>query len=106
MRRIFKWSVETNSLSLLADFPWKPSNLAFDSEDNLLVLFRYDAQPGYLINGKPEEMPVMPDTKGTSFSGYGNSAYTMRVYSIEPGKSGRDHQTVAACSDGSSEERV
>jgi len=84
MRRIFKWSVETNSLSLLADFPWKPSNLAFDSEDNLLVLFRYDAQPGYLINGKPEEMPVMPDTKGTSFSGYGNSAYTMRVYSIDP----------------------
>ncbi|MCO7113614.1 hypothetical protein NIB75_17465 [Bacteroides uniformis] len=63
MRRIFKWSVETNSLSLLADFPWKPSNLAFDSEDNLLVLFRYDAQPGYLINGKPEEMPVMPRYK-------------------------------------------
>lgn len=29
-------------------------------------------------------MPVMPDTKGTSFSGYGNSAYTMRVYSIDP----------------------
>ncbi|MBQ8502161.1 MAG: SMP-30/gluconolactonase/LRE family protein [Bacteroides sp.] len=84
MRRIFKWSVETNSLSLIADFPWKPSNLAFDSEDNLLVLFRYDAQPGYLIDGKPEQMPVMPDTKGTSFSGYGNSGYTMRVYSIDP----------------------
>lgn len=84
MRRIFKWSVETNSLSLLADFPWKPSNLAVDSEDNLLVLFRYDAQPNYLIDGKPEQMPVMPDTKGTSFSGYGNSAYTMKVYSIDP----------------------
>jgi len=84
MRRIYKWSTDTNSLSLIADFPWKPSNLAFDSEDNLLVLFRYDAQPGYLINGKPEEMPSMPDSKGTSFSGYGNSRYTMRVYSINP----------------------
>lgn len=84
MRRIYKWSIETNNLSLLADFPWKPSNLACDSEDNLLVLFRYDAQPGYLIDDKPEQMPVMPDTKGTSFSGYGNSGYTMRMYSINP----------------------
>ncbi len=84
MRRIFKWSVETNSLSLIADFPWKPSNLAVDSKDNLLILFRYDVQPGYLINGKAEEMPRMPDTKGTSFSGYGNSNYTMRMYSIDP----------------------
>lgn len=84
MRRIFKWSIDTNSLSLIADFPWKPSNLAVDSEDNLLVLFRYDAQPGYLVNGKPEDMPIMPDTKGTSFSGYGNSSYTMRMYSIDP----------------------
>lgn len=84
MRRIFKWSAERNSLSLIADFPWKPSNLAFDSEDNLLVLFRYDAQPGYLVDGKPEQMPALPDGKGTSFSGYGNSAYTMRVYAISP----------------------
>lgn len=84
MRRIYKWSVDTNSLSLLADFPWKPANLAFDSQDNLLVLFRYDAQPGYLIDGKPEPMPAMPDTKGTSFSGYGNSGFTMRVYAIDP----------------------
>lgn len=84
MRRIFKWSIETNSLSLIADFPWSPSCLAFDSKDNLLVLFSYNAQPGHLINGKPEQMPVMPDTKGTSFSGYGNSSYTMRMYSIDP----------------------
>ncbi len=84
MRRIYKWSVETNSLSLVADFPWKPSNLAFDTEDNLLVLFAYEPQPGYLINGKPEEMPIMNDSQGTSFSGYGNSNHTMRVYAIDP----------------------
>lgn len=84
MRRIYKWSVKTNSLSLVADFPWKPSNLAFDTEDNLLVLFAYEPQPGYLINGKPEEMPIMNDSQGTSFSGYGNSNHTMRVYAIDP----------------------
>lgn len=86
MRRIYKWSVETNSLSLVADFPWKPSNLAFDTEDNLLVLFAYESQPGYLIEGKPEEMPILNDTQGTSFSGYGNSDHTMRVYAIDPDK--------------------
>lgn len=84
MRRIYKWSAKSNSLSLVADFPWKPSNLAVDTEDNLLVLFRYDAQPGYLVDGKPEEMPKMPDAGGTSFSGYGNSNYTMMMYSINP----------------------
>ncbi|WP_321330666.1 glycosyl hydrolase family 28-related protein [uncultured Bacteroides sp.] len=84
MRRIYKWSVETNSISLIADFPWNPSCLAFDSEDNLLVLFRYDIQPGYLIDGKPEEMPLLKDTRGTSFSGYGNSSYMMCMYSIDP----------------------
>lgn len=84
MRRIYRWSAARQTLSLIADLPWKPSCLAFDSEDNLLVLFRYDAQPGYQPEGRPEEMPRMPDTGGTSFSGYGNSGYTMRVYSIDP----------------------
>jgi hypothetical protein len=88
MRRIYKWSVETNTLSLVADFPWKPVNLAFDSQDNLLVLFRYDAQPGYMVDGKEEAetMPVLPaiDRAGTSFSGYGNTGYTMRMYSMDP----------------------
>lgn len=93
MRRIYKWSVETNSLSLVADFPWKPCNLAFDSEDNLLVLFAYDPQPGYLVDGKPEEMPALNDTGGTSFSGYGNSSYTMRAYSMDPD---RPEETIRA----------
>lgn len=80
--RIYKWNVTDNSLSLISDFPWEPSCLAFDSLDNLLVLFKYKPQPGFLIDGKPEEMPIMKDAGGTSFSGYGNSNYTMRMYSI------------------------
>ena len=84
MRRIYKWSVETNTLSLVADFPWKPSSLAFDTEDNLLVLFRYDPQPGYMVDGKQETALRLPDTRGTSFAGYGNDAHEMRMYSMNP----------------------
>ena len=84
MRRIYKWDSDHGTLSLLADFPWKPSCLAVDSEDNLLVLFRYDAQPGYPEDARPEVMPRLPDTGGTSFSGYGNSGYTMRMFTIDP----------------------
>jgi len=84
MRRIYKWSIETNTLSLVADFPWKPSSLAFDSEDNLLVLFRYDPQPGYMIDGKQEAVSPLPDTRGTSFSGYGNAGHEIRMYSMNP----------------------
>lgn len=86
MRRIFKWSASDNTLSLIADFPWKPINLAFDSDDNLLVSFRYDPQPGHIINGEPESrlFQELPDRTGTSFSGWGNSGFAIRMYSINP----------------------
>jgi hypothetical protein len=82
MKRIYKWSVETNSLSLLADFPWEPLSLARDSKDNLLVVFRYNPQPGFMINGEQEKYTNPPDAAGTSFSGWGNSGFGTLVYSI------------------------
>jgi hypothetical protein len=85
MKRIYKWSVETNSLSLLADFQWEPLSLACDSKDNLLVVFRYNPQPGLLINGQPERYVNPPDANGTSFSGWGNSGFGTMVYSVNPG---------------------
>ena len=83
-RRIYKWSVETNSLSLVADFPWEPLSLACDSEDHLLVVFRYKPQPGYQVNGEQERPISYPDSRGTSFAGYGNASFETRVYSIDP----------------------
>ncbi len=83
-RRIYKWSVETNTLSLVADFPWEPMSLGFDSQDNLLVVVRYKAQPEYMINGEQEKPIRYSDTKGTSFAGYGNSSYETKVYTINP----------------------
>ncbi len=86
LRRIYKWSVDTQSLSLIADFPWKPLSLACDTQDNLLVVFRYDPQPGYLIDGQQERVDNLPDAGGTSFSGWGNSGFASWVYAINPDK--------------------
>ena len=84
MKRIYKWSAETNSLSLLSDFQWEPLSLACDSKDNLLVVFRYNPQPGLIINGQPEKYVNPPDAYGTSFSGWGNSGFGTLVYSVNP----------------------
>jgi hypothetical protein len=83
-KRIYEWSAQTNSLSLVADFQWEPLSLACDSKDNLLVVFRYDTQPGFLIDGNPEKYENPSDARGTSFSGWGNSGFGTLVYSIDP----------------------
>jgi hypothetical protein len=83
-KRIYKWSAATQSLQLLADFPWEPLSLGCDSKDNLLVVFRYNPQPGFLVNGKEEHFENPPDAAGTSFSGWGNSGFGTMVYSIKP----------------------
>ncbi|MDR2911861.1 MAG: SMP-30/gluconolactonase/LRE family protein [Alistipes sp.] len=84
MRRIYRWNAETNTITMISDMPWEPMSLGVDTEDNLLVVFRYRAQPGYMIDGKPERPMSYPDTRGTSFAGYGNDAFETRAYSIDP----------------------
>jgi Pectate lyase superfamily protein/SMP-30/Gluconolactonase/LRE-like region len=84
MKRIYKWAAETNSLTLLADFPWEPLSLGCDSKDNLLVVFRYNPQPGLIVKGEPEKFTNPPDASGTSFSMWGNSGFTTLAYSIDP----------------------
>ena len=83
-KRIYKWSAATQSLQLLADFPWEPLSLGCDSKDNLLVVFRYNPQPGFLVNGKEEHFENPPDAAGTSFSAWGNSGFATLAYSINP----------------------
>jgi|GEM_PF-36627 len=84
MKRVYKWSATTQSLQLLADFPWEPLSLACDAKDNLLVIFRYNPQPGFMVNGRQESFQNPPDAGGTSFSGWGNSGFATFVYSIDP----------------------
>ena len=84
MRRIYKWDVEKNSLSMIGDYQWQPLSLAVDTKDNLLVVFKYNPQPGYLINGQQETVPRLPDAEGTSFSMWGNTGFATWIYSIDP----------------------
>ncbi len=84
MRRIYKWSAATHSLSLIADYPWEPLSLACDQKDNLLVVFKYTPKAGYLVDGRQETFSNPPDAAGTSFSGWGNSGFATWVYSIDP----------------------
>ena len=81
LHRIFRIDGKTLDLSLVADFHWKPISIAFDTQDNLLVLFRYDAQPGF--EADPHKPYALPDSKGTSFSGWGNSGFSSLVYTMD-----------------------
>lgn len=81
MKRVYKWSATTHSLQLVADFPWEPLSLGCDANDNLLVVFKYNPQPGFQ---SPDDFKNPPDASGTSFSGWGNSGFGTFVYSIDP----------------------
>jgi len=84
MRRVYKWSAETRKVSLVADFNWEPIATACDSKDNLLVIFKYTPQPGLMVDGNQENIVELPDARGTSFSGWGNSGFGVWAYSINP----------------------
>jgi hypothetical protein len=48
------------------------------------VVFRYNPQPGFLINGEQEKFSNPPDAAGTSFSGWGNSGFGTLAYALDP----------------------
>lgn len=83
LKKIYKWSAETKQITLIADYPWKPFTLATDTQDNLLVIFRYDPQPGYLVGGKQETVYRLPDDN-PMYSGWGNSGWAAWGYSFNP----------------------
>jgi hypothetical protein len=82
-KRIYKWSAATNSAVILADYPLQPFVLATDTRDNLLVVCRYDPQPGYLVGGKQETVKRLPDDN-PGYSSYGNSGWAAYAFSINP----------------------
>jgi hypothetical protein len=56
-----------------------------DTEDNLLVICRYDPQPGLLVDGEQERVERLPDDN-PMYSGWGNSGWAAMAYAIAPGK--------------------
>jgi hypothetical protein len=82
-KRIFKWSDETNSAKMIADYPLQPFVLATDTKDNVLAVFRYDPQPGYMVGGRQESVKRLPDDN-TAYSSYGNSGWAAYAVSFDP----------------------
>ena len=80
LKKIYRWSADTEQITLIADYPWKPFTLATDTQDNLLVNF---PQPGYLVNGKQETVVRLPDDN-PMYSGWGNSGWSAWGYSFNP----------------------
>ncbi|MCJ7449342.1 MAG: SMP-30/gluconolactonase/LRE family protein [Bacteroidales bacterium] len=83
-KRIYKWSAETNSATMIADYPLQPFVLATDTKDNLLIVFRYDPQPGYMVGGKQETVKRLPDDN-PGYSSFGNSGWAAYAVSLDPG---------------------
>jgi len=85
LKKVYKWSAETNTVSLYSDFPYKPFSLSFDTKDNLLVICRYDPQPGLMVEGKQESVAKLPDDN-PGYSGWGNGNWIAQAYAIAPDK--------------------
>ena len=82
-KRVYKWSAATNSLSVYADYPYKPFSLAMDTRDNLIVVCRYDPQPGFEDNNPPKMIEMLPDNV-PHYSGWGNGGWAALAYAIDP----------------------
>jgi hypothetical protein len=83
LKKVYKWSAEANCVSLYADYPFKPFSLAVDTKDNLIVICRYDPQPGLMIDGKQESVAQLPDDN-PMYSGWGNGGWAALAYAISP----------------------
>ena len=90
MRKIYKWDAQTGALTLLADYPYRPLSLAVDTKDNLIVITRYEGQPGF-SGEKIEMIQSFPDAN-SDYSGWGNGMWGVVAYAIDT-RSGADTMT-------------
>jgi hypothetical protein len=88
--KIYKWDARTEALTLLADYPYRPLSLAVDTQDNLLVITRYEGQPGFREE-KLEMIQSLPDAN-SDYSGWGNGFWSVVAYAIDT-RSGADTMT-------------
>lgn len=84
MKRIYKWSIQDEKLSLVTDIHHRPRSIACDTDDRLLVVVEYAPSKGATINGKPEVYPKADDAEGSSYGFWYNTGSTIKVYSIDP----------------------
>ncbi|MBU2622730.1 MAG: SMP-30/gluconolactonase/LRE family protein [Proteobacteria bacterium] len=83
LKRVYRWSAETNTISIYADYPYKPFSLAVDTQDNLIVICRYDPQQGFEDDEQPKTTETLPDNN-PYYSGWGNGGWAIMAYAINP----------------------
>ena len=82
-KRVYKWSAETNTISIYADYPFKPLSLGIDTKDNLIVICRYDPQPGFEEDEQAKTINTLPDNN-LLYSGWRNGGWACLAYAINP----------------------
>jgi hypothetical protein len=82
-KRVYKWSVQTNTTSIYADYPYEPLSLAVDTQDNLIVICRYNPQPGFKDDNPPKTIETLSDSN-PYYSGWGNGGWAALAYAISP----------------------
>ncbi|MBD3224305.1 MAG: gluconolaconase [Caldithrix sp.] len=84
-KRVYKWSAQTNTISVYADYPYKPFSLAVDTKDNLIVICRYDPQPGFKDDNPPTTIENLSDNNPL-YSGWGKGGWAILAYAVNPDK--------------------
>ncbi len=82
MRRIYKLDASTGKVTPIADLPWNPVALAFDTQDNLLVVTKYIAQPGYRNDDTRNVRRPLFGWRGSG--GLWGFTYVPKVYAVRP----------------------
>ncbi|WP_280746834.1 glycosyl hydrolase family 28-related protein [Parabacteroides sp. PF5-9] len=82
MRRIYKMDAKTKQITSIADFPWDAVALACDTDDNLIVVTKYIAQPGYRNDDTRDGNKPLFGWKGSG--GLWGFTYVPKLYSINP----------------------
>ena len=80
MRRIYKLDAATGKVTFIADLPWNPVALAFDTQDNLLVVTKYIAQPGYRNDDTRDARRPLFGWRGSG--GLWGFTYVPKVYAV------------------------
>lgn len=82
MRRIYKVDAQTGQVTSIADFPWNIVALACDTHDNLIVVTKYIAQPGYNNDDTRKGNTPLFGWRGSG--GLWGFTYVPKLYAINP----------------------
>ncbi len=82
--RIYRIDAADGRLSLVRDVPLRPLSLAFDTENNLLVVAEFIWPKGATRDGKPIRHVKPADAAGTSYGDWYISDAVVVIYTMDP----------------------